>query len=106
MPSRKKPEEHSTTPAAARARLRRRKVTDTDGIKADIEVVYGKPIEEWDLEELTRGRPRNPDGTFAGAKPPAAIAGVTATELQQRLTTKPARSCRSCFPPPSAPWRS
>lgn len=28
-----------------------------------------KPIEEWDFEELARGRPRNRDGTFRGRKP-------------------------------------
>ena len=28
-----------------------------------------KPIEEWDMEELARGRPRNAAGTFAGLAP-------------------------------------
>lgn len=29
-----------------------------------------RPVEEWDLEELARGRPRNAIGTFAGSPPP------------------------------------
>jgi hypothetical protein len=28
-----------------------------------------KPIEEWDMEELARGRPRSADGSFRGRKP-------------------------------------
>lgn len=28
-----------------------------------------KPIEEWDMEELARGRPRNRAGTFTGPNP-------------------------------------
>jgi hypothetical protein len=34
----------------------------------EFETLY-KPIEEWDLEELARGRPRNIDGNFKGRKP-------------------------------------
>jgi len=33
------------------------------------EYLYQKPIEDWDLEELARGRPRNSKGTFSGPKP-------------------------------------
>lgn len=47
-----------------RARIRRRqKVT-----KAEFETLY-KPIEDWDPEELARGRPRNKDGNFKGRAP-------------------------------------
>jgi hypothetical protein len=28
-----------------------------------------KPIDEWDMEELARGRPRNKSGTFTGPSP-------------------------------------
>lgn len=41
-------------------------------IKAyEVAVAYAnrKPLEEWDTEELARGRPRNKDGTFRGPKP-------------------------------------
>lgn len=33
----------------------------------DFEAWAGKPIDEWDLEELARGRPRNTKGDFRGA---------------------------------------
>jgi hypothetical protein len=34
----------------------------------EFEMLY-KPIEEWDLDELARGRPRDVDGGFKGRKP-------------------------------------
>lgn len=38
--------------------------------REDLLLLYdGKPIEEWDHEELARGRPRAADGTFKGSKP-------------------------------------
>lgn len=50
----------------ARARRRARK-----GMKLTDEAfnTLYKPIEEWDDEELARGRPRNPSGGFNGPKP-------------------------------------
>lgn len=36
--------------------------------EVEFEALY-KPIEEWDMEELARGRPRNIDGNFKGRKP-------------------------------------
>lgn len=35
---------------------------------AELDKLY-KPVEEWDDEELARGRPRSADGTFRGASP-------------------------------------
>lgn len=37
----------------------------------ELAVAYAnkKPLEEWDTEELARGRPRNKDGSFTGPKP-------------------------------------
>ena len=35
----------------------------------ELRILYGKPIEEWDLEELARGRARASDGTFSGRMP-------------------------------------
>jgi len=32
--------------------------------------MYGKPVEDWDLEELARGRPRNKAGGFSGVQKP------------------------------------
>jgi hypothetical protein len=34
----------------------------------EFEALY-KPVDEWDLEELAKGRPRNVDGRFSGRKP-------------------------------------
>jgi hypothetical protein len=59
------------TPKQIRARARRRAAKK--GRKAlmseqEFEALY-KPVEEWDMEELARGRPRNAEGTFRGRKP-------------------------------------
>jgi hypothetical protein len=35
----------------------------------ELEVIMVKPIDEWDLQELARGRPRASDGSFRGPKP-------------------------------------
>jgi hypothetical protein len=63
------------TPKQIRARARRKasktsKRAQRQGIMSEqeFEALY-KPIEDWDLEELARGRPRGVDGTFRGRKP-------------------------------------
>lgn len=48
-----------------RARRKRAKLSEEE-----MALLYGKPIEEWDLEELARGRARASDGTFKGKTPP------------------------------------
>lgn len=59
----------STNPRQIRNRLRR------NGGKAerDLELLqqHGglKPLDEWDMEELARGKPRNRDGKFRGPAP-------------------------------------
>lgn len=35
----------------------------------EMEYLWQKPVDEWDNEELARGRPRAKDGTFSGPKP-------------------------------------
>lgn len=51
-----------------RARARRRR--NRNGLtEQEMDYLYQKPIEEWDNEELARGRPRNIDGRFTGPKP-------------------------------------
>lgn len=68
----------SKTPAQMRNRLRRAlKRAQETGNDADLrweiakygEVTGFKPVEEWDLEELAHGKPRNKAGTFAGRGP-------------------------------------
>lgn len=57
------------TPKQIRARARRAGALPT---LKEQEALLGKPVEEWDLEELAKGRPRNAQGTFAG-RPPSYI---------------------------------
>lgn len=61
------------TPKQIRARARRRVARGHSSrkpalTKQEFEALY-KPIDEWDLEELARGRPRDPNGTFTGRSP-------------------------------------
>lgn len=74
----------STDPAQIRRRIRR-----ADGkISADVDMYlkakYDKPIEEWDLEELARGRCRDQNGQFRG-QAPKWITPVVQKEARRRL---------------------
>lgn len=51
-----------TAERAAREAARRGTLDPREAAK----VVWGKPIDEWDDEELARGRPRNKSGNFTG----------------------------------------
>lgn len=55
---------YSMNPKQIRARMRRKKRVSL----AEWEELY-KPIDEWDSEELARGRPRDKNGQFKGRKP-------------------------------------
>lgn len=55
----------SRDPKQIRNRLRRAGRT----LERDMEMLYNKPMDEWDLEELARGRPRNKSGNFMGRVP-------------------------------------
>lgn len=52
-----------------RARSRRKLSVGKKVDPEDFEAWAGKPIEDWDLEELSRGRPRDAGGGFRGAPP-------------------------------------
>ena len=54
----------SEKPTAVRSRIRKSGAK----LERDVSMLY-KPIEEWDMEELARGRPRNKAGTFSGPSP-------------------------------------
>lgn len=56
------------TPKRMRARARRAARRGQKIRVGDAEALW-KPIEEWDMEELARGRPRAADGSFRGPKP-------------------------------------
>lgn len=78
------PREMVNTPKQIRNRLRRK----TKKFEAELElyqdVAYGKRIEDWDLEELARGRPRTSDGHFRGPAPKW-ITPLVIREAKRRL---------------------
>ena len=70
MNGRKPDDRLSTKPQAIRARARAKKAK----FQTDVELYYQhtgyKPVDQWDLEELARGKPRGPDGRWkTGATP-------------------------------------
>lgn len=72
----------SREPVAVRQRMRRRNLRTMDDMK--ILADARKPLEEWDMEELARGRPRDANGGFSGA-PPKWITPVVTMEAKRRL---------------------
>jgi hypothetical protein len=56
------------TPKRIRARARRAMKNGKKLNPEDAKALW-KPIEDWDMEELARGRPRAADGSFRGPKP-------------------------------------
>lgn len=56
------------TPKQIRARARRRAKRADIMTEAEFNARY-KPVEEWDLQELAKGRPRDAKGRFRGAAP-------------------------------------
>lgn len=81
-------QEYSTDPKAVRNRLRAR-ARKIGTVEADMEkhlamLPHYRPVEEWDMEELARGRPRGVDGYFHGPRPPWLTPTVRA-EAQRRL---------------------
>lgn len=79
------PRERSNRPASVKKRLRKADQIFEDA-KADVELYYKKPIEEWDFEELQRGKPRNRNGDFSGGRPKW-LTPVLMAEAQSRLRT-------------------
>lgn len=74
----------SQRPRAARRRLRENVDRLEEEIGKDIAVVYQKPIEEWDWEELSKGRPRDKSGGFSGRRPTWITPAVSA-EAKRRM---------------------
>jgi hypothetical protein len=70
----------SDEPSAIRRRLRK----NAAGAINDIELLYGKPLHEWTLEELGRGRPKNADGTWKGRNAEWTVSPIL-HEIQNRL---------------------
>lgn len=79
----------SSRPRAVRRRLRAKTKRLEASVLHDIEVMYHKPVEEWDWEELAHGRPRNDDGSFSSAKPKWITPAITAeAKRRMRLMTE------------------
>ena len=74
----------STKPSQIRNRLRRKHGRLEKDIELYIEHGGMKPLHEWDLEELSRGRPRNKMGTFGG-RVPEWITPAVVREAKRRL---------------------
>lgn len=91
----KDPSKLSTDPVQVRIRARRSAMKHArnpddrmlDNIREDIEILYKKPITEWDLEELAHGRPRSRNGKFMGATPKW-ITPVVVREAKRRLMSE------------------
>lgn len=82
MPARPPADQLSRKPEHIRKRMRNR----TGPLAEDIEMLANaiKPVEEWDLEELARGRPRDKDGHFRG-RAPIWITPALRSEAARRL---------------------
>jgi hypothetical protein len=89
----KEREELSRKPSQIRNRLRRanrkaQKTGDRTWLDAELglycEVTGMKPVTEWDVEELSHGRPRNENGSFSGA-PPTWLTADVRQESKRRL---------------------
>lgn len=70
----------SEKPSAVRRRLR----NQGENMERDLKMLYRKPVEEWDMEELARGRPKNEQGKFAGPRP-RWISPLILKQAQDRL---------------------
>lgn len=81
---RREPRELVNTPKQIRNRLRRKGKKFEAELDLYQDEVYGKRIEEWDLEELSRGRPRDALGGFRGPAPKW-ITPLVVKEAKRRL---------------------
>lgn len=61
--------EKSLTPKQLRARARRQMRKTGRAAPDTVEKLYGKPLEDWDPEELARGRVKDKNGKFSGRAP-------------------------------------
>lgn len=89
--SRNDPSKLSTNPAAIRARLRRKAEKRKVNRELIEEEMLGlptyKPLDEWDIEELARGRVRDSLGGFRGTRP-MWLDTIPTEEIKRRLRDK------------------
>ncbi len=72
--------------AKARKRARRKaaKAAEVQDAK-ELELLYNKPIEDWDLEELAAGRPRDANGFLPAGPKPSFIPHAVHEEAMERF---------------------
>lgn len=74
----------SRKPEQIRRRLRRKGRTFMKDLDMLVDVGAFKPVDEWDLEELARGRPRDKNGKWVGRVPNWITTEIT-KEAKRRL---------------------
>jgi hypothetical protein len=74
----------SKEPQQIRNRLRRKGKKFQEDLDMYAELAWHKPIAEWDIEELARGRPRDKGGKFRG-RTPMWITPAVQQEAKKRL---------------------
>lgn len=82
------------TPKQIRARARRRMKRNEVLTDQEMEYLYAKPVDEWDLDELAAGRPKNEKGHFKGPKP-RWVSQVVHEEAMDKYTAAVKSSMRS-----------
>jgi hypothetical protein len=77
----------SDDPKVLRKRARVRQERMLEEVNSDIEKMYGKPVSEWDFQELQAGQPRNEYGEIVPrmGPVPAWITPAIMAEAQKRL---------------------
>ncbi len=86
LPARKMPvtaEGKMLSPKQIRARARRKAKRHEVMSQQELDYLYEKPVEEWDMEELARGRPGNSRGGFSGPKPKWITAAVHERSMER-----------------------
>lgn len=77
---------YSEKPTAVKNRLRSRHAEMEEELDKDIVTYFGKPVSEWDWEELQAQRTRDADGTIDTRGPaPAWMSPAIMSEAQRRL---------------------
>ena len=72
------------TPRQVRARARRQmRRADLHLSTQEMDILLRKPVDEWDLEELARGRPRDSRGGIKGPKPRWITAAVHEQSMER-----------------------
>jgi hypothetical protein len=77
------PAEVLDTARQRRARARRKVKSGERMTDEEFLALYDKPIEQWDLEELARGRPKDKSGKFTGRAP----SRYAQAEIRERIDT-------------------